>query len=66
MQKFRVDLKTFLGLASVPALRVGKVGSRLGPQDLEGPKMPKVGPQAYWQFDTCSYWRRPATTSRAK
>ena len=36
---------------SVPALRVGKVGSRLGPQDLEGPQIPKVGPQTYWQ--TC-------------
>ena len=28
-----------------PALGVGKVGSRLGPQDLGGPQMPKIGPQ---------------------
>ena len=41
-------------LHTVPALRVDNVGSRLGPQDLEGPQMPKVGPQAHWQFDTCS------------
>ena len=30
---------------SGPALGVGRVGSRLGPQDLGGPKMPKIGPQ---------------------
>ena len=28
-----------------PALGVGRVGSRLGPQDLGGPQMPKTGPQ---------------------
>ena len=30
---------------SGPALGVGRVGSRLGPQDLGGPQMPKIGPQ---------------------
>jgi len=28
-----------------PALGVGRVGSRLGPQDFGGPQMPKIGPQ---------------------
>jgi len=28
-----------------PALGVGRVGSRLGPQDLGGAQMPKIGPQ---------------------
>ena len=32
-------------LHSGPALGVGRVGSRLGPQDLGGPQMPKIGPQ---------------------
>jgi len=30
---------------SGPALRVGRIGSHLGPQDLGGAQMPKIGPQ---------------------
>ena len=43
-----------LNIIAVLALRVGKIGSRLGPQGLEGPQMPKVGHHAHRWFDTCS------------
>jgi len=61
-------METLILLQTVPALRVGKVGSRLGSQDLEGPQMPEVGPQTYWQ--TClivmNIGGDPTTASRAK
>jgi len=53
-----------LSLPPVPALRVGKVGSRLGPQDLEGPQMLKVGPQTYWQ--TCLIVAVPHNSKQGK
>ena len=43
--KKNLKLKLQTELYAVPALGVGRVGSRLGPQDLGGPQMPKIGPQ---------------------
>jgi len=44
-----------------PALGVGRVGSRLGPQDLGGPQMPKIGPQ-FVAIKRLRYPNRTVTT----
>ena len=50
-----------VAIESGPALGVGRVGSRLGPQDLGGPQMPKIGPQ-FVTIKTSRYPNRTVTT----